>query len=74
MLISTQMKNIRLKSGLTIKDLSKISKVSESAIINIENGKNTVLFSTLVKIVNSLGYKIVICKKDLILEEIKTAY
>lgn len=69
MTIFQQIKDIRLKKGLTVEELSKLAGVTEFAINKIESGDGLVLFSVLVKMANALNCKIAIQKKDIIIKE-----
>jgi len=56
--ISQIVKTHRKKSGLTQKELADLSGVGKTVIFDIENGKETIRFSTLMKILNTLNIKI----------------
>ena len=53
--IAEFLKNIRVDSNLSISDLAELSGISASAISRIERGQREPLFSTVIKIVNSLN-------------------
>lgn len=48
----------RIKSGLTRNQLADLAGVGKTVIFDIENGKETIRFSTLQKILNALNIKI----------------
>lgn len=53
------LKNIREYKGITIKELSRNSYISEDKLINFENGIDTIDVESLMKLCNSLG-----CSKE----------
>lgn len=53
-------KKIRVGKKLSISELSKMSKVTRTAISKFENGKVVPQLSTVLKIANALGYDIVL--------------
>jgi len=57
--ISRIIKFHRSKSGLTQKQLADLSGVGKTVIFDIENGKETIRFSTLLKVIKSLNISIV---------------
>jgi HTH-type transcriptional regulator/antitoxin HipB len=48
----------RKKSGLTRNQLADLAGVGKTVIFDIENGKETIRFSTLQKVLNALNIKI----------------
>ncbi len=48
----------RKKSGLSQKELADLAGVGKTVIFDIENGKNTIQWSTLEKVLNVLNIKI----------------
>lgn len=57
--ISRIVKFHRNKSGLTQKQLADLAGVGKTVIFDIENGKETVRFSTLLKVLKSLNITII---------------
>lgn len=53
--IAEFLKNIRVDSNLSVSELTELSGISASAISRIERGQREPLFSTVIKIVNSLN-------------------
>ncbi len=56
--ISRIIKFHRKKSGLTQKELAELAGVGKTVIFDIENGKETVKFSTLIKVLRVLSIEI----------------
>lgn len=57
--ISKIVKYHRSKSRLTQKQLADLSGVGKTVIFDIENGKETVRFSTLLKVLKSLNISVI---------------
>lgn len=53
--IAEFLKDIRVDSNLSISELAELSGISASAISRIERGQREPLFSTVIKIVDSLN-------------------
>lgn len=56
-------KEIRKKSNVTQKELSKLTSIPQSGIARIESGKSDIQLSTLSNYLAPLGYKITITKR-----------
>lgn len=48
-------KNHRKKAGLTQKELADLADLGKTVIFDIENGKETVQFNSLIKVLNALN-------------------
>ena len=56
--ISRVVKYHRNKSGLSQKQLADIAGVGKTVIFDIEKGKESIRFNTLIKVLNALNIKI----------------
>lgn len=57
-MIANKLRKIRLKQGLTLRQLDHKSNITATAICDIENGKNTPNLETADKIAKSLSVSI----------------
>lgn len=48
----------RKASGLTQDELAKIAGIGKTAVFDIEKGKSTVRYDTLIKVMNALNIKV----------------
>lgn len=62
--IGKKILRIRKDKNLTIRDLSALCGIQISTLSVIEQGKRNVGVETAERILNSLGYKLVIAQKD----------
>ncbi len=51
-------KAMRLQKGISAKKLAEMSGVSSYTILSVEKGEGDPKFSTVIKIMNALGYKV----------------
>ena len=58
-----RLKKVRLDRGLTIKELAEKAHVSDSTIQSYEKGEYAPKLTTIIKVVDALGYKIVLDMK-----------
>ncbi|MCP5061457.1 MAG: helix-turn-helix transcriptional regulator [Ignavibacteriae bacterium] len=56
--ISQIVKFHRKKSGISQKELADLSGVGKTVVFDIENGKETIRFSTLIKVLKTLNITI----------------
>ena len=54
-MLGSTIRNIRLKKGIKLKKLSKLSSISAETLDQYEMGKNQINFEILMIIANSLG-------------------
>ncbi len=56
--IGCMIRSVRKKSGLTQKKLALLAEIGKTAVFDVEKGKLTVRFDTLLKILNVLNIKL----------------
>ncbi|MCO6474775.1 MAG: type II toxin-antitoxin system Y4mF family antitoxin [Melioribacteraceae bacterium] len=56
-------KNHRKKAGLTQKELADLSGLGKTVIFDIEKGKETVQFNSLIKVLNALNISLNVSSK-----------
>lgn len=58
MTINEQLRKLRKEQSITTRQLSELTGVSKTIIINFENGKANITMDTLYRITKALGAKI----------------
>lgn len=56
--LSTLIRSIRKQSGLNRQELAKLAGVGKTAIFDVEHGKESVQFDTLLKILKALNIRL----------------
>ena len=64
-MINEQFKQCRKEKGINQSKLSQLSGIARSTIWRFETGKHEIKVSSFEKLVNAIGYKIILIDKNL---------